>query len=91
MSNDQADLEQILSDAFGRDIAFVEARAEGMTSGVAEEYWPDMAGLEHRDTVTDFEMPVGGCQLLCLRREVLLVRAEVRDLCRLRVAAGGWS
>jgi transposase InsO family protein len=33
----------------------------------------------------------GGCQLLCLRREVLLVRAEVRDLCRLPVAAGGWS
>jgi uncharacterized protein len=30
-----------------------------MTSGVAEEYWPDMAGLEHRDTVTDFEMPAG--------------------------------
>jgi uncharacterized protein len=59
VSNDRADLEQILSRAFGRDIAFVEARAEGMTSGVAEEYWPDMAGLEHRDTVTDFEMPAG--------------------------------
>ena len=30
-----------------------------MTSGVAEEYWPDKAGLEHSDTVTDFEMPAG--------------------------------
>jgi uncharacterized protein YcbX len=30
-----------------------------MTSGVAEEYWPDMAGLEYKDTVTDFEMPAG--------------------------------
>jgi uncharacterized protein YcbX len=59
VSNDRADLEQILSRAFGRDIAFVEARAEGMTSGVAEEFWPDMVGLEHRDTVTDFEMPAG--------------------------------
>jgi uncharacterized protein len=59
VGNDRADLEQILSHAFGRDIAFVEARAEGMTSGVAEEYWPDIAGLEHRDTVTDFEMPAG--------------------------------
>jgi uncharacterized protein YcbX len=59
VSNDRADLEQILSGAFGRDIAFVEARAEGMTSGVAEEFWPDMVGLEHRDTVTDFEMPAG--------------------------------
>jgi uncharacterized protein YcbX len=59
VSNDRADLEQVLSRAFGRDIAFVEARAEGMTSGVAEEYWPDMAGLEYRDTVTEFEMPAG--------------------------------
>jgi len=59
VSNDRADLEQILSRAFGRAIAFVEARAEQMASGVAEEYWPDMAGLEHRDTVTDFELPAG--------------------------------
>jgi hypothetical protein len=40
--NDRADLEQILSRAFGRDIAFVDARAEQKTSGVAEEYWPHM-------------------------------------------------
>jgi uncharacterized protein YcbX len=59
VSNDRTDLEQILSRAFGREIAFVEARAEEMTSGVAEEYWPDMAGLDYRDTVTDFEMPAG--------------------------------
>jgi uncharacterized protein len=59
VSNDRADLEQILSRAFGRDIAFVEARTEGMTSGMAEEYWLDMPGLEYRDTVTDFEMPAG--------------------------------
>jgi MOSC domain-containing protein len=59
VSNDRADLKQILSRAFGRDIAFVDARAEQMTSGVAEEYWPDVAGLEYRDTVTDFEMPAG--------------------------------
>ena len=58
MSNDRADLEQILSRAFGRDMAFMDARTEQMTSGV-EEYWPDMAGLEYRDTVTDFELPAG--------------------------------
>jgi hypothetical protein len=33
----------------------------------------------------------GRCQIFCLRREALLVRAEVRDLCRLLVAVGGWS
>src|SRR3546814_3393359 len=25
----------------------------------AEEYWPDMEGLEYRDTVTDFGLPQG--------------------------------
>jgi uncharacterized protein YcbX len=25
----------------------------------AEEYWPDMEGLEYRDTVTDFPLPEG--------------------------------
>ena len=25
----------------------------------AEEYWPDMEGLDHRDTVTDFTLPEG--------------------------------
>jgi len=59
VSSDRADLEQILSRAFGRDIAFVEARAAESTSGVAEEYWLDMPGLEYRDAVTDFEMPAG--------------------------------
>ncbi len=56
----QADLEQVLSRAFGREVAFEEARPDNRSSGVtAEEYWPDMAGLDYRDTVTDFEMPAG--------------------------------
>jgi uncharacterized protein YcbX len=59
VTNERADLEQVLSRAFDRDVVFAEARAEERTSGVAEEYWPDMAGLDHRDTVTDFEMPAG--------------------------------
>jgi uncharacterized protein len=59
VNSDRADLEQILSRAFGREIAFMDARTEQMTSGVAEEYWPDIAGLEYRDTVTDFELPAG--------------------------------
>jgi len=60
VTSEHADLEQVLSRAFGRDIAFEEARPEGRSPGAtAEEYWPDMAGLDHRDTVTDFEMPAG--------------------------------
>lgn len=54
------DLEQILSGAFGRDVAFEEARPGQMPSGAtAEEYWPDIVGLDYRDTVTDFQMSAG--------------------------------
>jgi uncharacterized protein YcbX len=52
------DLEQTLSRALGREVTFEEAQssAEGAT---AEEYWPDMEGLDYRDTVTDFDLPEG--------------------------------
>jgi uncharacterized protein YcbX len=30
-----------------------------MRTATAEEYWPDIEGLDHRDTVTDFGLPVG--------------------------------
>ena len=56
----QPDLEQVLSRAFGREVALEEASPGNSSSGaMAEEYWPDMAGLDYRDTVTDFEMPAG--------------------------------
>jgi uncharacterized protein YcbX len=55
----QADLEQVLSRAFGREVALEEARPGKSSGATAEEYWPDMAGLDYRDTVTDFEMPAG--------------------------------
>jgi uncharacterized protein YcbX len=60
VTSEQADLEQVLSRAFGREVALEEARPGSRSSGAtAEEYWPDMAGLDYRDTVTDFEMPTG--------------------------------
>jgi uncharacterized protein len=60
VTSGQPDLEQILSGAFGRDVAFEEARPGQMPSGAtAEEYWPDIAGLDYRDSVTDFQMPAG--------------------------------
>jgi uncharacterized protein len=56
----QGDLDQVLSRAFGRDVALEEARSADKSQGAtAEEYWPDMAGLDYQDTVTDFEMPAG--------------------------------
>ena len=58
--SDQSDLTQILSSALGREVAFAQAPGNGESSGAtAEEYWPDMEGLEHRDTVTEWELPTG--------------------------------
>jgi uncharacterized protein YcbX len=60
VASDEADLEQILSNALGHEVAFVEAQGDGESSGAeAEEYWPDLEGLDFRDTVTDFELPAG--------------------------------
>ena len=63
-TNEQGDLTQILSQAFGREVAFEEAGRDQASSGAtagatAEEYWPDMDGLDFRDAVTDFELPAG--------------------------------
>jgi len=65
----QSDLNQVLSQALNREVTFA-AIERGQVAGVqssvpsfwtaqAEEYWPDIAGLDHRDTVTDFALPTG--------------------------------
>jgi len=60
VTSEQPDLAQVLSRALGREVAFAEAEHHGEASGAqAEEYWPDMEGLEHRDTVTEWELPPG--------------------------------
>jgi uncharacterized protein len=60
VTSEQPDLAQVLSRALGREVAFAEAEHHGEALGVqAEEYWPDMEGLEHRDTVTEWELPAG--------------------------------
>jgi uncharacterized protein len=60
VTNEQPDLAQVLSRALGREVAFAEAQRDGESSAAqAEEYWPDMEGLEHRDTVTEWELPPG--------------------------------
>ena len=60
VTSEQSDLPQILSRALGREVAFAEAQHDGESSGAqAEEYWPDMEGLDFRDTVTEWELPPG--------------------------------
>ena len=60
VTSSQDDLPKILSAVLGRDVTFAEARQAGESQvGTAEEYWPDVDGLDFRDTVTDFDLPAG--------------------------------
>jgi uncharacterized protein YcbX len=69
-SSEQPDVHQILSRALARDVTLraaerrggqeaAESAPPGPEPGTAEEYWPDIDGLEHRDTVTEFSLPEG--------------------------------
>jgi len=60
VTSEQPDVAQILSEALGRKVVFAEAEDSGESSGTqAEEYWPDIEGLDHRNTVTEWELPAG--------------------------------
>jgi uncharacterized protein YcbX len=69
VASDQEEVDQLLSRALGRDVtlqrahrsqeAVVESTFPNPWATQAEEYWPDIEGLDHRDTVTDFELPEG--------------------------------
>ncbi|MGH2374430.1 MAG: MOSC domain-containing protein [Candidatus Methylomirabilaceae bacterium] len=55
-TTEQSDLEQALSDVLGREVALATTAPETPS---LEEYWPDLDGLAHRETVTDESMPAG--------------------------------
>jgi len=68
VSSEQSDLDRILSRALNRDVTLdttergqVDAKSSSPSprTANAEEYWPDMEGLDYRDTVTDFALPEG--------------------------------
>src|SRR6266852_5494567 len=56
VTSDQGDLDETLSKALDREVTFRVAQGGAVN---AEEYWPDMDGLDNRDTVTDFTLPEG--------------------------------
>jgi uncharacterized protein len=69
VASTQPSLDQVLSRALGREVT-LDAAERGQREVVestfpnpwvptAEEYWPDVEGLDHRDAVTDFELPAG--------------------------------
>jgi uncharacterized protein YcbX len=60
VTSEQPDLSAVFSAALGREVVWTQAPGNGGSAGAtAEEYWPDMEGLEHRNTVTDWELPAG--------------------------------
>ena len=65
----QPDCHQVLTQALHREVTLV-ATEGGQVGGVpstmpaswtaqSEEYWPDVEGLDYRDAVTDFALPLG--------------------------------
>jgi uncharacterized protein YcbX len=71
VTSEDRNLNQTLSDLFGREVSLERReaaleKAVGTTSHTPwmktpslEEYWPDMEGLAHRDTITDEKLPEG--------------------------------
>ena len=60
VTSEDGDLNPILSRALNRQVILnVIERSQRRGTSKAEEYWPDMEGLDHRDTVTDFDLPEG--------------------------------
>jgi uncharacterized protein len=64
VSTEQPDALRILSAALKREVRLEkigggERDAPASKKETSEEYWLDMEGLEHRDTVTDFNLPQG--------------------------------
>jgi uncharacterized protein YcbX len=68
VTSQQSDLNQVLSKSLSREVTLaasdhshvgVPSSMNASRTANAEEYWPDMEGLNYRDTVTDFELPAG--------------------------------
>ena len=69
VTGEQRNLNQVLSKALNRDVTLVttgrdhvaaaQSSVPASSTAKAEEYWPDIEGLDYRDTVTDFALPPG--------------------------------
>ena len=69
ISSTQSNLNRILSGVLNREVTLdaagrghrelAESPMPNPWTPKAEEYWPDMEGLDYRDTVTDFDLPEG--------------------------------
>ena len=57
VNSEQPDVDQIFSKVLKREVKL--SALPDVRTATAEEYWPDIEGLDHRDTVTDFGLPEG--------------------------------
>jgi uncharacterized protein YcbX len=55
VNSEQPDVHQIVSKVRRREVTL--SGLPDRLAATAEEYWPDIEGLAHRDTVTDFGLP----------------------------------
>ncbi|MGE5755046.1 MAG: hypothetical protein ACM35G_04915 [Planctomycetaceae bacterium] len=56
VTSEQGDLNHILSHMLGCEVTLATTAPQTPS---LEEYWPDMEGLAHRETITDEAMPAG--------------------------------
>jgi uncharacterized protein len=57
VNSEQRGFDRILSKMLEREVKL--SALPDVQAATAEEYWPDIEGLDHRDTVTDFDLPEG--------------------------------
>jgi len=57
VNSEQSDVNHIFSKALKREVKL--SALPDVQTAIAEEYWPDIEGLDHRDTTTDFGLPEG--------------------------------
>lgn len=79
VNSEQPGINQIFSMLLKRAVKL--SALPDLQTATAEEYWPDIEGLDHRDTVTDFGLPEGtffDCALVHLLTTATL--DQLRDL-----------
>jgi uncharacterized protein len=57
VNSEQPDVHRTLSNVLKREVTL--SALSDRRAATAEEYWPDIEGLDHRDAVTDFGLPDG--------------------------------
>src|SRR6266851_3360474 len=78
VSGEQPDLNQIFSKLLQREVKL--SALPDVQTAASEEYWPDIEGLDHRDTITDFRLPKGtffDCALVHLLTTATLDRLRI--------------